>query len=184
MKLLNFLLLSLFLISGISLYAGDKFGIRAGYQNSGLFVDGSKLTDAKNYNGYYLGVFKENKIIPLLSYGFGLDYMNTGSKVDNDTKRALNYLSIPIYVKAKLGPLYGLAGTGLNIKISEKLFVDGNSTSLSDSQKSKSLDYPVYLGGGFKILIVSIEGRYHWGLSEIINGSKNRYFQIGATISL
>ncbi len=176
----RFVLLSvvLFLIGASVLRAQeDKIGIRAGYQNSNLVSDGDKVGDG--LSGYYVGIFKDHKLIPLLRLSTGLEFSQMGCKAkdgafDGDNLH-INYLSIPIGVKAKVGPFFGTVGSGINIKVGEsdkfdKLDYDVNT-----------IDVPIYAGAGFNFLFLGIEGRYIWGMTDIDKDTKNRVFQIGLT---
>lgn len=161
--------------------AGDKLGVRAGFHSAALYDDGNMLASTTHLQSFYFGLFKDNKIIPLLSLGTGLEYFQNGGKVDDDNKLVLHYLSVPVNVKAKVGPVFALTGLAPSIKISEKQYIAGQKSTPDD--KSKVFDAPFFLGAGIKIAIVSIEARYHWGLIEIDDGVKNQYLQIGAGIS-
>ena len=61
----------------ISSYADGKKGIRAGFQTSNLYYDGSGMNDISK--SFYVGLFKENKIIPMLHIGSGFEYSQIGS---------------------------------------------------------------------------------------------------------
>jgi len=184
-NIFSFVALALFLSLSFSAQAGDKIGIRAGYQLASFHVDGSMLKNTDNLNSFYVGVFKENQLIPLLKLGYGLDYMQNGAEYSDYGEYTMNYLSVPLYLKAKIGPLFGLAGVGANFKLSDKISNGGMDTEASDSYATKDFDMPLFIGGGFKILMFSIEGRYNWGMLELnkVTGAKNQYFQIGATVS-
>nr|WP_321452433.1 outer membrane beta-barrel protein [uncultured Carboxylicivirga sp.] len=146
----------------------SKIGVRAGWQSSLLNSDGNK---SDKLSSFYAGVFKENKLIPLIHLGYGLEYSQMGGAYDLlDYK--LGYLGVPVYAKAKVGPLYGLVGSGINFKISETDLGDGEDNA-------KGIDVPVYAGVGFNFLMLSIEARYHWGMIEIQDKTKNQYLQLG-----
>jgi hypothetical protein len=176
-------LIALLLFCSNDLLAQDKFGIRAGYQSSNWFdTDGRVLGDP--LQNFYLGVFKDNKLLPAIHLGIGLEYFQNGYKgTDTDDKQVLHMLSMPVYGKAKIGPVFGLAGIGVNLKLSEKIVVNDIASSPSDDQKSKAVDFPLLVGAGFKFLMFTIEARYHWGLVGINHGLHNRYFQLGAGVS-
>jgi len=169
--------------SFLSAKAQDKIGIRAGYQVANWYdTDGADMGD--NLNTFYLGLFKENKLIPALHFGIGLEYFQNGYKgINTDDKQVLHILSVPVYAKVKLGPVFALGGLAGNFKVSEKVFVNGNSASPTDAQKSKTVDVPLYLGAGVKIMMFTLEARYHWGLVEVNHGLHNRYLQLGAAVS-
>lgn len=156
-------------------------GIRFGYNRAAVFHDGNQLSGTENLQSFYVGFFRDNKIVPLLYFGKGLEYVQNGYQLDNDNKLVLHYLSVPLNLKAKVGPVFGLVGIAPSIKISEKVFVDGDKSTPED--KSKGFDAPVFVGGGVKFLFITIEARYHWGLIEIDDGLRNHYFQLGAGLS-
>lgn len=184
MKLKNSLfVLAFFFFCSINLHAQDKFGIRAGYQNSNWYdSDGYVLGDP--LHNFYLGFFRDNKIVPALHVGVGLEYFQNGYKATNiDNKHVLHMLSLPVYGKAKIGPVFALAGLGINVKLSEKIILNDVSSKPTDDQKSETFDFPLFVGAGFKLLMFTVEARYHWGLVGINHGLHNRYLQIGAGIS-
>jgi len=151
--------------------AGDKdYGVRAGWQSALLSIDGEN-TDA--LSSFYAGFFKETQIVPLLKYGLGLEYAQMGGKEDIEYK--LGYIGVPLYLKAKVGPVYGLAGSGINFKISE--------TENIFEEKANAIDVPVYAGVGLNFLMISLEARYHWGMLEVQEKTKNQYLQIGLAVS-
>jgi hypothetical protein len=182
------ILVTLFAVAIMSANAQDnkgpeKIGFRAGFQNSSFHKDGSKVSGTKDYNSFYVGLFRDNKLMPTLHLGTGLEYLQNGAKMSNDAKLLIHYLSVPVYLKAKIGPVFALGGMAANFKLSEKYSVGGNSNTLTDEQKPRSIDFPVFAGAGMKILMFSIEARYHWGLTESKDGVKNQYLQIGAAIA-
>lgn len=189
MKKLNLFLASAVVLMGsfAQLNAGDgpeKIGIRAGYQSSALFLDGEKLDQTDNLGAFYAGLFRDNKLVPFLHLGTGLEYMQAGAKAaDSDDKQVLHYLSVPVYLKGKIGPVYALGGAAANFKISEKMIIGGESIDVPDENKSKSFDVPLYVGAGLKFLMFSVEARYHIGMVDLNDGIKNRYLQLGATVA-
>jgi hypothetical protein len=163
---------------------GQKIGIRAGYQSSSWHINGSQVSGTDPLNNFYVGIFKDNKIIPVIHMGLGLEYFQNGVKLSNGDKHVLNYLSIPLYAKAQIGPVFTIGGLGANIKISEKILSGGTVSSPTDEQKSNALDVPFFLGAGVKIFIFTVEARYHWGMIDINHGAHNQYLQIGASVSI
>ena len=179
------------LVAGFAIYSHSvqaqgkrSIGIRAGYQISGLFEGSGRLTGTSNYGSFYSGLFKEKKMLPFLHLGTGLEYCQNGAELTGDRKQVISYLGIPVHLKAKLGPLYALVGVQPKVKLSEKIILDGDKTSPTDEQKSKTMDFPAYGGIGFNILIVSIEARYHYSMFETNHGARNAYLQLGATLHL
>jgi len=160
----------------------SKFGIRAGYHSAFMVIDGAGLAGTEPLNTFYLGVFKEYKLIPMLYAGGGLEYFQNGfQSTIIDLKRKLHYVSVPLYLKVKLGPVYATGGTALNFKVAEKNILAGASVDPL-SEKSDVFDLPLQAGIGVKILMFSIEARYNWGMLDVNNGVKNQYFQLGLAV--
>lgn len=186
----HFFLLSIFIatmaisIQSVQAQGKRSIGIRAGYQVSGLFEGSDRVAGTSNYGSFYVGAFKENKIIPFLHWGTGLEYCINGAEFGDNSKQKIHYLGLPVHLKAKVGPVYALLGVQPKVKLSEKIFIDDEKTSPTDEQKSKTFDLPAYGGLGINILIVSIETRYYYGLIETNHGARNAYLQVGATLHL
>lgn len=175
-------------IGSLNLRAQDsdkpaKAGIRAGWNYSAMFNDGDILRGTDHKNAFYLGVFKEKKVIPFLRFGSGLEYMNNGYKLSNNGERDIHYMSIPLYLKVKLGPLYATGGTGLNFKVAESLPESALLDPLNN-EKTDFFDMPLQLGAGVKVLMFAIEARYNWGMFDVNDGVSNQYLQVGLTLSL
>ena len=187
MRKLNSFVLAAFLLTvslGINAQkkeGGKVGGIRFGYHSAALYDNGDKVSGIENLQNFYIGFFRDNKLIPALHLGTGLEYFQNGGKVDNDNKLVLHYLSVPLNIKAKLGPVFALTGFAPSFKVSEKVFIDGAKST--PDEKSKGFDVPFHLGAGVKILFITIEARYHWGIIELHDGVKSQYLQIGAGIS-
>lgn len=148
-------------------------GIRAGYQISDIYFDGS---GTGSLNGFYVGLFKNNKIIPTLHWTAGLEYFQTGYEVSSDTRRAINTLSVPLFLKFKVGPAYAMAGLSGNFKLSEENKLNG----VDLEENANTVDIPVGAGVGFRIAILNVEARYNWGMMDVDDGGgRHRYFQVG-----
>jgi len=159
-----------------------KIGIRAGWNYAAMFIDGDQLSGTDRMNSFYVGLFKEKKIVPLLRFGSGLEYFKNGYTINDNLKRELHYLSVPLYLKVKLAFLYATGGTALNFRVSEKLPGNVLLDPLNNEQTAW-FDMPLQLGLGVKILMFSVEARYNWGLFDMYNDSRNQYFQAGFTVS-
>jgi hypothetical protein len=159
-----------------------NIGIRAGYQISGLFEGSDRLAGTSNYGGFYAGAFKEKKIIPFLHWGVGLEFCKNGAELADNSRQVINYLGVPVYLKAKVGPVYALLGVQPKVKIGEKIIINDETTNPTDEQKSKTFDLPAFGGLGVNILIVSLEARYHYSMIETNHGARNAYLQFGATL--
>ncbi len=163
---------------------GNKVGgIRAGWQAAALVKEGSKPDTANNLNSFYVGFFRDTKIIPMLHFGSGLEYFQNGMSYTTGSERVLHTISVPLDLKVKLGPVFALGGIAANFKVSEKVKIGGEYVTPMEADKSEWFDIPVFLGAGVKIFFVTIEARYHWGLLEVRNGRHSQYFQLGAGLS-
>jgi len=185
------------LVLAILIFAGTSFllaqdddgkkniGIRAGWQFAGLYEDGSLLEGSSELNSFYVGLYKDTKLVPILFLGTGLEYAPVGvTSSDIDAKLVLHYLSIPIDVKVKLGPVFALGGLAANFRLAEKFTLLGEDVEITDDEKSAVFDLPVFLGVGVNIFMLNIEIRYYYGLLDVYSDpSVNaRYLQIGAGI--
>ena len=196
MKNYKFILLLCATIFGsTSVFAGDdeggKKGIRAGWQSSTMTSNGS-ADSANAVNSFYVGLFGEKKLIPLLRLGYGLEYNSTGYKSNDkyfpiSSEYSRHNLAIPIYLQVKLGPAFVLGGVAPNFAIGNKLKIAGEDIDMTDDFKLGKFDAPVFLGLGLKITIISLEARYHFGTMDISNSDisdiKQGYLQVGAAVS-
>jgi len=183
-KIKLFLLVLLMSSISISSFAGGKIGVRAGYQMSNLYYDGSSMDNP--FNSFYIGAFKEKKIIPMLHFGVGLEYSLSGSYIDNDNKLVMHYLSVPVNVKFKIGPFYATAGASASFKVGEKWTVKGIDTELIE--KANVFDVPVFAGVGFQILMIRVEARYYWGTMSLYDNKldpfKTQNLQLGLALAI
>lgn len=182
----------LFSIYSTNIQAQDdekQNGIRAGFSSANVLVDGNKYDDGA-LSAFYAGFFRNNKIVgEILAIHSGVEYIQTGFDAGDLATLKLHYVSVPIGLRAKVGPVYGLAGVGLNFKVGQNATALGKELSLPDDQKPHWFDAPLFLGTGIKLLFFSVDFRYHWGLVNIENRdsnsnteSKNQYLQLGASV--
>lgn len=186
MKRIKYPLLLLVIMSMTIMAHSQKIGgIRVGYQASNIYENGATQPGTTNFSSFYVGFSKYKDIIPLLDFGSGLEYFQNGSQIDSDNKLVLHYLSVPVNLRLKIGPVFALAGVAPSVKVSETWFVAGEKIKPGDDTKANWFDYPVFVGAGFKVLMFSIDARYHWGMNELHDGdgTKSQYFQLGAGIS-
>lgn len=181
------LVLVLFLCN--PLFAGDgdtKKGIRGGFQSSNFYANNNS---AEVLNSFYVGFVAERKLIPLLHIGSGLEFNQSGyteSILGSKYTFKRSNLSIPIYAKVKVGPVFATGGISPQFGVGNSLKIDDNKEDLEDDEKTNVFDAPVHLGLGIQILMFSIDARYNWGLSNLSKTSgdiKQQYFQLGAQIA-
>lgn len=156
-------------------------GIRVGYHSSQFNLSGDAYGEPMQ--SFYAGLFRDTKVLPLLHFGTGLEYYKNGVRIDSDNMRELHYLTIPLNLKLKLGPIFALGGFSPSFKVAERVTEDGFKEKPTDAQKAEWFDIPLFLGAGVEIWFLTIEARYHWGMMEVVDGYKSQSFQIGAGIS-
>jgi len=183
-----YLAVTLIALTAITLTAQDKGhnrvgGIRAGYNGAALVMDGELFPLSEANPSFYAGFFRDNQIMRLLHFGTGLEYVQNGMRFNEENKRTLHYVSVPLNLKFKLGPVFALGGIAPSFKVAEREFVNGNSSKPGSDDNSNWFDAPLFLGAGVKILFITVEARYHWGITDVYQGFNNRYLQIGAGLS-
>lgn len=188
MKKTIIIFMALFFVASLLINAQEKKteklgGIRGGWQSAVMVENGAKADTANNLSTFYLGFFRDQKIVPVLFFGSGIEYFQNGFKYPGNSKRVLHMISIPLDLKIKIGPVFALGGIAGNFKVAEKVHIGDQKTSPASGDKSNWFDAAAFVGLGVKIFFVTIEGRYHWGLIESRNGLYNRYLQLGAGIS-
>jgi len=179
-----------FLLTSVAIQAQSEDednirGIRGGWQSSDLFYD-NKEVGSTPLNAFYAGFFNENKIIPMLYIGSGFEYFQNGSVISsNDTTYKQHLLSVPVYLKFKIGPVYAVGGASANFKVAEKYLFGDNKFDVPDALKANWFDIPVHLGLGVQILMFRVEAKYYWGTFDMYDNSsaKMQYFQLGAAVA-
>ncbi len=172
---------------------GDKKGtpgIVAGWNSATVGVKDSDVS-ADPASGFYLGIIWEQKLAPIFRLQSGIKYNKNGYSYGNIPgydRTVLNYLSVPVALKVKVGPLYGLGGVyGAYRMGSVDKYSNGNDIKIS-TDDIKRMDFGGTLGLGFQILIIGIESRYNWGFTNVnaidMGKYNNRYFELGAHVKL
>ena len=146
-KVITVLAIALLTACSIQLSAQSQ-GIRAGWHFSDIYWSGTELGDP--LNAFYVGFFRNNGIFntEILALHTGLEYFQNGfvSKVD-EQKFILHYLSLPVALRVKLGPVFALGGVGLNFKLA------GNTSAHEDVN---FFDLPLLAGIGVKIFMITL----------------------------
>ena len=178
--LIKSLTIPVFLLFSLALKAeGDTKigGVRAGYQYSTMAPSAYSIDPLSSF---YVGVFKNNKIVPGLHWTAGLEYFQTGYYKNADNQRVMGTLSVPVNIKVKAGPFFFLGGFSANVKLSEEYKIGG----LDGPTNANAFDLPLHGGLGFRIAIINFEARYHYGMLKVDDsGTKNQYLQLGLGVS-
>ena len=167
----------------------DKnLGFRGGWQSSNYYENGDSQ-GADPYNSFYLGLTRERKIVPLLHFGIGLEYFQNGSNyslLGKDYTFRAHTLSVPLFLKVKLGPVFLLGGAGTNFTLSQSIKSGSEKIDMTSEDEIKGFDVPLFGGIGLEVLMFTFEARYHYGLLDASKPSSSsphvQYFQLGAGI--
>jgi hypothetical protein len=210
--------------SFLSINAQVKLGLQAGVNLAEVSLDPEQTGfELGTRTGFLVGGIVNYNFSPILSLQAEPAYIQKGSSVDiAETEGGINikgegnisedYIDIPILLKASFGEKikpFLLAGASVSFLLGDaklkldKVTADGQDVTsmlpaetLEQTQKTKSTDFVLNLGGGVMIPVgnvdIFVEGQYNLGLTNINDESndntsvKNRGIQIkaGALFSL
>jgi len=189
--------------------AHAQLGIKGGVNQAVL--SGRVGEDATYKTYFHAGIFYEAKVLGPISIQPELLYSMQGSQLKGsstitDYKTQLNYIQVPILVKATIGPVYVEAGPqfGYLVSANEDGTVQVRNTSgnvafrdvnQSATDNYKRNEFALCAGVGLKLgSIVRVGGRFVAGLNDIndvqylqgVNDPKlkNRVFQFYAAFQL
>ncbi len=191
--------------------AHAQLGVKGGVNQAVL--TGRVGEDATYKTYFHAGIFYEAKVIGPLSIQPELLYSLQGSALkgsstltNTDYTTQLNYIQVPILVKATLGPVFVEAGPqfGYLVAANEEGRVQVRNTSgnvafrdvnQSATDNYKRNDFALCAGLGLKLgSFVRVGGRFVAGLNDINKAQylqgvndpqlKNRVFQVYAAIQL
>jgi len=189
--------------------AHAQFGIKGGVNQAVL--SGRVGEDATYKTYFHAGIFYELKLIGPLSIQPEALYSLQGSQLKGNTtitdyKTQLNYIQVPILLKATLGPVYVEAGPqfGYLVSANEEGTVQVRNTSgnvafrdvnQSATDNYKRNEFALCAGVGVKLgSVVRVGGRFVAGLNDINDAQylqgvndpklKNRVFQFYAAFQL
>jgi len=154
----------------------DLLTLEAGWTSSS-FTE-TELS-VENTSGFYVGIRKDFKIVPLVRFNTGLLFTQQGTAYDipstDDLK--MGYLHLPLGAKLKLGPIFLTGGVSPSFRLS------ANEGDENVGDDYKVFDLPAYGGIGVKVLMVSLDFRYHYGLLNISDNSnldaQSQFFTLG-----
>jgi hypothetical protein len=189
--------------------AHAQLGIKGGVNQAVL--SGRVGEDATYKTYFHAGIFYEAKVLGPISIQPELLYSMQGSQLKGsstitDYKTQLNYIQVPILVKATIGPVYVEAGPqfGYLVSANEEGMVQVRNTSgnvafrdvnQSATDNYKRNEFALCAGVGLKLgSIVRVGGRFVAGLNDIndvqylqgVNDPKlkNRVFQFYAAFQM
>ncbi|MGI4738974.1 MAG: porin family protein [Janthinobacterium lividum] len=189
--------------------AHAQFGIKGGVNQAVL--TGRVGEDATYKTYFHAGIFYEAKLIGPISIQPELLYSLQGSQLKGATTTTnyttrLNYIAVPILLKATLGPVYVEAGPqfGYLVSANEQGMVQVrgssgnvlfNNVDQASTDNYKRGDFALVAGVGLKLgSVVRVGGRFVAGLNDIndlqylqgVNDARlqNRVFQFYAAFQL
>lgn len=201
-----FLAIALLLLAS---QAHAQFGVKGGVNQAVL--SGRVGEDATYKTYFHAGIFYELKVLGPLSIQPEALYSMQGSQLKGnstiaDYKTQLNYIQVPVLLKATLGPVYVEAGPqfGYLVSANEEGTVQVRNTSgnvafrdvnQSATDNYKRNDFALCAGVGLKLgSVVRVGGRFTAGLNDINDAQylqgvndpklKNRVFQFYAAFQL
>lgn len=179
------LLVSVALLSTLISFGKDDDdrlnAFRGGYQMSNLLKNGDK--GENDLGSFYIGFVRQKKITPLFRFETGLEYMIAGGSPTDNSELKLHYLVLPVQLHFKLGPFIATGGLNADFKVNQELTINGEDVDITDANKATFMDCAADLGVGFKILFITAEARYYWGLVDIYDGWSNQYLQLGLKVN-
>ena len=201
----HIVLASALLLLGSQAHA--QLGVKGGVNQAVL--SGRVGEDATYKTYFHAGIFYEAKVLGPLSIQPELLYSLQGAQLKGtltDYKTQLNYIQVPILLKATLGPVYVEAGPqfGYLVSANEEGKVQVRNTSgnvafrdvnQSATDNYKRNEFALCAGVGLKLgSIVRVGGRFVAGLNDIndvqflqgVNDPKlkNRVFQFYAAFQM
>jgi opacity protein-like surface antigen len=159
------------------LQIGVKAGVNFASQTGDAFPD--QNIDKEGITSYHAGLVAELKLLDKFSIQPELLYSTQGATykgVDQEIKKELGYLAIPVMAKFYLSDSFSLeVGPQASFLLSEK--------DDFDLYNAETFDFAVNAGLGFKITKnLFVQGRYSLGLTEASKNAdvKNSTVQLSA----
>jgi len=150
---------------------GIGFGVKGGVLFSS-FRDAR--TDYKNSNGWQGGLFFGGNRAGALGLQTEITYAKRGAK-SGTSPTDTYYLEVPLLIRENFGSsnrntgvsVYLFGGPAADILLKASL----NDRDIKDN--FKSVDWNVIAGVGFEVSRLLVEGRFNWGLSNVLKGPGN-----------
>ncbi len=174
----NVLMLVLMLVSVVS-FGQNEVGSITLQPKVGVNIANLSEGDADARIGLAAGAEFEYQISDMFSLSAGVIYSQQGAKASNITTK-LDYVNVPILVSSYVAKNFAFKlGVQPGFKVNSQISAKVGSTSGSADFKAKSVDFSIPIGLSYQISNFVIDGRYNWGLTEVVEGgkSKNSVFQ-------
>ncbi len=197
MKKIRFLLICGLLLS-VSIAQAQKdddkpslLTITAGWSFADYVLDDETIGGTDPRSGFFAGLRKDVKIVPMLHFNTGLLYTQQGTVftgLGDDIEIKTSYIDIPVGVKFKIGPVFATGGISGNIKVGDNF--DEIAGDGPDAAELKGFDWAYSFGLGAKISIFSLDMRWNNSFGDIVKDNegggelKNSYFLVGLGVSL
>lgn len=173
-----------FLVAGLagSVEQGGQQSRRGGSGGIGIGVKGGLLfssfrdarTDYKNSSGWQGTLFIGGNRAGALGLATELTYAKRGAK-SGSLATDTYYLEVPLLIRENFGSdnkdsgaiVYLFAGPAADILLKAQL------NGLDIKSQYKSVDWNVLAGVGVEISRLIVEGRFNWGLANVLEGPGN-----------
>ncbi|HYV95921.1 MAG TPA: porin family protein [Gemmatimonadaceae bacterium] len=145
------------------------FGLKGGLSYGNVSNSGALPGSVKQRTGYAVGISLSSSGI----IGFGIEGLYAQRGVTSETtgfSRDLNYIDVPVYLRLALplGPIKPFAYAGPQGSYELKCGTDSGDCDGSGRPK---VTYAGVIGAGVRILGISLEGRYVYGLTDLKLGT-------------
>lgn len=174
----NYLLLVLTFIVVNDLDAQEShFGIKGGWNNTVVNDIPKEWNDLEfdRLNGFHIGIFNEWYMGDHLGFGVEALFSGKGSiiqvvdtaQITTESTVRLNYLTIPVLLQYKIGPLFLQAGPELGFKLNTIVEKDGIGI-LDEDFWDQSFDLSGVAGIGLDIGNLFVSARYGLSFNKLI----------------
>ena len=101
--------------------------------------------------------------------GGNMFYIRPGSSGEDKVQVRLNYLSIPVLLKYKVGPILLVGGPGFNFQFDERV-EDEDRTVSEIAEEVWDQDFELTAIGGLEVNLgrIRLGARYNYGLTDLI----------------
>lgn len=173
-----------FLVAGMADHAeqGGQQSVRGGTGGVGIGIKGGVLfssfrearTDYKNSSGWQGTLFIGGNRAGALGLATELTYAKRGAK-NGSAATDTYYLEVPLLIRENFGSdnkntgavIYVFAGPAADILLKAQL------NGFDIKSQYKSVDWNVLAGVGVEISRLIVEGRFNWGLANVLEGPGN-----------